>query len=434
MRLIPDSWGVRVREFNDCNLPKGDSDGGRWGSNDDPRCKGGGSEPASAKKGSGDPWDEENWKLPDPKPPADEEYDDSEYDYPDAPEPTGPYILQGVDPAANAERFERKLAPDQQVHVDAFAEELRQLPLVHGTSVAGAAGMAEHGIQSWENLADERQEAQDTINDLKADLLRMAGEDWQGQYESYSMIDAETVADMFPDLDRHRREEVAGLMNELKDLESIATGKTYNADIAAGLAGYAFLTHGARHQDYGPVGVVVDNSVLEDPAMFATPNDIVNYKEDEGSSDDMYGEGTIERYQQEIVQRDGYHRAAAARTIGARLPFPEPNVDPATILQSRGRNDLWEIKVPHVPASAIKAYFVDGSKGGTIEDAQRLADKLGRAGRGRVLFIDPMSGRGTTKWLHENLKDIQRGSLGWSRSAVEELDEATGNSGVVMLF
>lgn len=43
MRLIPDSWGVRrVREFNDCNLPPGQKDGGRFGRNDDPRCKGGG--------------------------------------------------------------------------------------------------------------------------------------------------------------------------------------------------------------------------------------------------------------------------------------------------------------------------------------------------------------------------------------------------------
>lgn len=31
-----------LREFNDCNLPKGSSDGGRFGRNDDPRCKGGG--------------------------------------------------------------------------------------------------------------------------------------------------------------------------------------------------------------------------------------------------------------------------------------------------------------------------------------------------------------------------------------------------------
>lgn len=32
---------ARVREFNDCNLPAGDRDGGRFGANDDPRCAGG---------------------------------------------------------------------------------------------------------------------------------------------------------------------------------------------------------------------------------------------------------------------------------------------------------------------------------------------------------------------------------------------------------
>lgn len=45
--LIPGSQGGkkpypfsarRVREFNDCNLPRGESDGGRFGANNDPRC------------------------------------------------------------------------------------------------------------------------------------------------------------------------------------------------------------------------------------------------------------------------------------------------------------------------------------------------------------------------------------------------------------
>ena len=38
MQLIPDSWGARLVEGNDCNLPKGSEDGGRFGRKDDPRC------------------------------------------------------------------------------------------------------------------------------------------------------------------------------------------------------------------------------------------------------------------------------------------------------------------------------------------------------------------------------------------------------------
>ena len=37
MMLVPDSWGASLREFNDCNLPKGEN-GGQFGRNDDPRC------------------------------------------------------------------------------------------------------------------------------------------------------------------------------------------------------------------------------------------------------------------------------------------------------------------------------------------------------------------------------------------------------------
>ena len=149
------------------------------------------------------------------------------------------------------------------------------------------------------------------------------------------------------------------------------------------------MTHGDKHQDYGTVGVIIDNQVIQD--SIATAVDIVMTPGITGNLNEYSAEG-LENYQATIVAGDDYYRVAAARAA-----------DPKSIAY-RSRGQLFEVKAPSVPNSAVKGFVVYDD----LDEAVRLRDKLAERGiTGKVLFVNEPHRTKTADYLQRQLKTMQ---------------------------
>lgn len=198
-------------------------------------------------------------------------------------------------------------------------------------------------------------------------------------------------------IEKALRAATQGLLASRNGGSSIAT---HGADRDAGLDRYIFATHGKRHERFGPVGVVIDNAVLDDPDMRVTPYDIYDIASGWEARDidltQPYKEWVKAQYRDEAMDREHYLRAQAS--LFADSP------DTANALANRKVDDVWELKLPRVPPRAIKGFYVDGRYGhGTREQAMRLAAQTGK----KVLFIDT-NAEGSARWLHDQLKYLQK--------------------------
>ena len=331
-----------------------------------------------------------------------------------------------MDSKANADRLvEANLANLKEMtghrptldELEAAEAELRTLPLVHGTSVAGALGAIDEGLLSHADMQRHEKEFRDDVKDLREELLHtkfdIDNEELGSDLEGWNADELQRVYEM----DRPTAVTLAGKIHELADIEKVLEGTTNKADENLGLDRFVFMTHGQKHRDYGTVGVVIDNSVIKDG--FATEKDIVVVP---GGSvmgpvgRVAYDSRRIENYKNMIVQGDDYYRVAAA---AAGKP---------DMLAHRSREQLFEIKAPTVPKSAVKGFVVDN-----LDDAQRLADKLVSKGmKGKVLYADPMSSHNAV-YLHRQMKAIQQ-TGGWDEHLAAERDKDTGESGATFIL
>jgi hypothetical protein len=325
-------------------------------------------------------------------------------------------VLQGVDSKANAEAqitefrrvrtFLSGTEPDL-AKEHAAEQELRALPLVHGTTVAGALGAVEKGLLSHADMEGEIKDLTEDIEDLKDSINNIVGEDadW-GNIPFWTADDIEGLG-----LDRSDAEALLGYVQELQDIEKVITGTTNPADKKLGLDRFVFMTHGEKHQDYGNVAVIIDNEVLQDGG-WATEKDIVvvpgGAEFDDTGMRETYNPRRVEKYRSMIVKGDDYYAVAAARAGS-----PEA-------LLHRSREQLFEVKVPQVPKSAVKGFVVEGD----YEAAQRLSDKLARRGmRDRVLYIDENYGPEKRQFLYDQLKAIQSSGM-WDEDALDRFKES----------
>jgi len=363
-------------------------------------------------------WTEEQWrqarqsiaKFDEAKHPRDKEgqFTDSAMSTP---------VLKGVDATANAvEQTEEHLkrwevltgvrpSPEE---LQAAEAELRALPLVHGTTVAGALGAVDTGLLSHADMVGEMDRMVEMIGDVKDHIENIVGDEvpW-GEATFWQEDDVEALG-----LDRSDAKALLGYLKELQDIEKVITGTTYEPDTALGLDQFVFMTHGAKHQDYGDVAVIIDNEVLD--TGFATEHDIVATPGVQTTPEWKEYEG-VEAYQKTIVQGDGYYKTAAAKAGTVKG------------LANRSREQLFEIKVPRVPKGAVRGFVVTD-----LDTAQRLADKLAaRRLTNRVLYIeDANSSYEKQRFLRQQMRHIQETGQ-WDEGAVDAFREE--HEGVYLL-
>lgn len=328
-----------------------------------------------------------------------------------------PKILQGVDSKANAaaqiEMFRSKRKelglPLSPALEKAAEEELRALPLIHGTTVAGAVGAATEGLRSYAEMQKDAARFLEEADELRAEINDVMDDpDPNQDWSNYTAEDIESALGV----EYREAAQIAGMIQELKDIERVLEGATYPADRKQGLDGFVFMSHGQKHPDYGNVAVVIDNAVLQDG--WATEKDIVMVPDDAAhmGSEDDYSENRVRRYKDSIVQGDDFYAVAAAK-------FGSPQA-----VNSQSRAQLFEIKAPRVPKSAVLGFMVEGD----LDVAQRLAEKRG-IGTGKVLYVDEMYGS-AAKLVRELLKTLQRTGR-WDEGAIDAFRE--DHEGVILL-
>lgn len=319
-------------------------------------------------------------------------------------------ILQGVNSKANAQReidrhldawlklTEKEPTPEA---LKATEAELRALPMVHGTTVAGALGAVDQGLLSHADMEAQRVQLLDEIGDLEDHIVNIAGEvDW----EEVSQWTEEQVHDL--GLDRQDAQALLEYVKELQDIKRVMAGSTNTADEALGLDQFVFMTHGEKHQDYGNVAVIIDNDVMQ--KGFATERDIITTPGiTDPDNEEHYAASGVESYQRTILKGDDYYAVAAAKAGS-----------PDALLH-RSREQLFEIKVPRVPKDEVLGFVVDD-----FETAQRLSDKLARRGKKeKVLYVEDQSYSGETKRFVQNqLKALQATGM-WDDGLLERFRE-----------
>lgn len=335
-------------------------------------------------------------------------------------------ILKGVDPKANLARMESEAAENAEVRGSApltreeqhlVRETLRAMPFVHGTNVTAAVAAMQEGLHSLRDLEPRKAQLKADITDLKnrivAELRR--GEDvfaksvtpknLQVLVSDYA--DAPSLAAGFG-IDDDSATRVYEQLTELAELEKLIEGTTFPADKRVDLDQFVFMTHGQLHDDYGPLGVVIDNKVLDNRG-FSTPSDIVKYSS-QGNYD--YDAKGMSAYRSNIIRGRDYFKAAATSGLKAKaMPF-------------RSRDQLWEIKVPRVPKEAVLGFVVHD-----LDVAQRLRDTLGV--EGKVLYVD-LDSRQARRWAHRQMKHIQRTGR-WNEDWAERWNERTGGGSIYVL-
>ena len=320
-------------------------------------------------------------------------------------------ILQGIDSKANTERQVKQHLDRWQKHFGGVRDitpedlqeretELRELPLVHGTTIYGAIGAATSGLVSHREMQKQASKLLEESQALRDEIEKRwpTEEDWS----TYTVEDIRSVLG----LDRSDAEDMAEKIRELNSIESVLSGKTYPADEKLGLDRFVFMTHGAKHPDYGDVAVIIDNKLIQEG--WATEHDIVSMPNAQiGNFVGQWGEfhaDALTAYKETIVKGEDYYKVAAAK--GGYLP-------------NRDRQQLFEIKVPQVPKSAVKGFVVEQN----LETAQHLAAALASKGlKNKVLYIGEVYNMETKEFLLAQMKTMQ--SLGfWDKGAVEDFNE-----------
>jgi hypothetical protein len=281
---------------------------------------------------------------------------------------------------------------------------LRELPLLHGTTVAGAISAVTGGLTSFHALEPKRAEFQQDYEDLKKDISARLGDDMAGEQADDGYLDYERIREAWPDLDPREAQAVANEIADLHDLNGIISGHTYPADAREGLDRFVFLSHGEPHPDYGQVSVIVDNALVKTDAAWATPTDIVNFAPD-SVDERFYPPKALEAYKKQMVKGADYFKVAAAQ-VG------DPSKIPAI-----PREKMWEVKVPRVPKSAVLGIMVRDD----YDLAIRLRDHLDGTAAGakmKVLFVSDSYGQMPN--IQHQLRTLQR-TGGWDEDAVEQL-------------
>lgn len=322
-------------------------------------------------------------------------------------------ILQGVDSAKNAKAL---IATAQAFHTSVGSDSttpetvklteaaLRALPLVHGTTVAGVLGAFEDGLVSNAGMKDRREALQADIDELKDNIREGLGVK-AVDFDHEMSPDPYDIASEF-NIPRADAEQVSKDLTELAEVERIINGATYPADRKAGLDQFVFMTHGALHQDYGPIGVIVDNDAME----WATPKDIINVANTGEHVHDEFSPDVVRRYKETIVTREDYFKAAAA------------DAGNVTALVNRGRERLWEVKASRVPKSKVLGVIVHDD----LDLAIRLNDKLQQAGHyGKVLYVNEPTRGAHARWVYRQMKIIQRRGS-WDHDLAKKLNDQGG--------
>ena len=315
-------------------------------------------------------------------------------------------IFEDTNPDANLENYERlsTLSPREQL---LNRRALRAMPFIHGTSVEGALGAGKHGLYSSRAMEPMRKQFEADVKDLQQEVERVTGKTWREivddgvlQFRDYS----EETSDLEDEygLSRGEARELASTLSELNDLQRVIAGTTSDADRALDLDRFVFMTHGAWHQDYGNVGVVIDNKVL-DKSGFATPFDIVS---NASEVDGRFDEAGVNSYRGTIVRGKDYFKAAGlGHTATGPMNFPA--------YPFRSREQLWEIKVPRVPPEAVLGYMVRD-----YDTGLRLRDKLGSA-KAKIFVMGDVWEKQTKRFVTRQLRHIQRRGQ-WDTEAIEK--------------
>ena len=230
-------------------------------------------------------------------------------------------VLKDVDVNKNAERQTEKHLANWEAgtgerptpeDLKAAEAELRALPLVHGTTVAGALGALEHGLLSNADMAARTQELKESQDDIRESLAELLGEEDARTAIAGGVWGSEITAEQLG-LDREDAKILNDKLAELHDLTTVLEGRTAMADKRLGLDRFVFMSHGQKHQDYGTVGVIIDNEVVGHEGAFATEHDIVVTPGLDPDNHDTYNEQGVKNYQDTIVKGDGYYQTAAAK-------------------------------------------------------------------------------------------------------------------------
>lgn len=318
-------------------------------------------------------------------------------------------ILKGVDSKANAAVMKARFTdynkglgiPNDPAKVTAAEAEFRSLPLVHGTTIHGAVAAATEGLKSHREMQKAAKELLAEGEELRQEIV----EEWEGAggFESWERLSVEEIRQA-TDLNQSDAESLAEKIEELASIEQVVAGTTYPEDKKEGLDQFVFMTHGKKHQDYGNIAVIIDNEVMQqgwasERDINSTPG-VTVHRPEEGLKNASYR--GVENYKETITIGDDYYAVAAAKAG-----------KPEGIIH-RGREQLFEIKAPSVPKSAVKGFLVEDD----LDTAQRLADKLASYGlKNRVLYVE--YSKDSADFVHRQMKLIQE-TGGWDDDALDE--------------
>lgn len=213
---------------------------------------------------------------------------------------------------------------------------LRELPLTHATSYEGAVSIYREGLKSHAAVVTE---ARALLAEIRAKGVRDDQED-----------------------------QVDALEDELR------SGATHPGDEDLGLDRFAFLSFGRPYR-LNNILVCIDQAILDDDEVFATPDDIVNYASESEAADAQepggkYSAKTIAAYQHEMVSGRTTLVELAALRLAAISRRTRPEVadvaDPAQLMDTLR---AWEVKTPYVQPSRIKGILL-----GESDAVQELQD------------------------------------------------------------
>lgn len=252
---------------------------------------------------------------------------------------------------------------------DAELDELKQEPLVHATSSEAAAQIWDEGeLRSRAAMGEDIAEAEEEVLAIVREHLPAGREHPPTSLRNLNEADIAHVPEP--------------MQTRVRGLVDIAEGTTLPADKRVGLDRYVFAQQGRKAQGYGAVSMLIDNSTIDTPGFFATPEDIVGYASGSNYAAE-YHEKAITQYRQETVTDGGYFRAAAAGRAG-----------------QSGKD--FELKLPdRIPKSKILGFIVENP-----EDYDRLT-REGSVPPDRVYYL-PNDIRGYQRRFGVVAKHFQR--------------------------
>lgn len=177
------------------------------------------------------------------------------------------------------------------------------------------------------------------------------------------------------------------ILDKIATIEKVTQGNTYASDINSGLDRFVFMSY--EHTEsgrYGDYGIVVNNSLIDDPMTWGTSKDIAMFGAFMDDGETEYNRATVENYRRMITNDGGFRAVAAAQKLLNR-----------TIDLENSFSNI-EAKASHVPPSKIDAVIVPGKFEG---------EKVRAAGfKGDIIRVNQDYGHPVVVFINDETKPI----------------------------